>query len=90
MKPTFITSRNQRIGLSENKSEEGVYNCKTEMKKRKVKSVGKSETVFGIIYRKVVSDNVVCRILKHEYEDELKKIKTKNYYESKRNNNANR
>ena len=62
------------------------------MKKRKVKSVGKSETVFGIIYRKAVSDNVACRILKHEYEyeAELKKIKTKNYYESKRDNNADR
>ena len=39
---------------------------------------------------KAVSGNATRCILKHEYEAELKKIKTKNYYESKRNNNANR
>lgn len=57
---------------------------------QKVKSVGKSETVLGITYKKAVSGNATCYILKHEYEGELKKIKTKNYYESKRNNDENR
>ena len=57
---------------------------------RKVKSVGKSETVLGVTYMKAVSGNATCYILKHEYEGELKKIKTKNYYESRKNNNADR
>ena len=60
------------------------------MTNRKVKSVGKSETIFGITYMKAISGSATRCILKHEYEAELKKIKTKNYYESKRNNNANR
>ena len=62
------------------------------MTNRKVKSVGKSETIFGITYMKAVSGNATLCILKHEYEGELKKIKTKNYYyyESRKNNHANR
>ena len=51
-------------------------------------SLGKSETIKGCTYRKVLSDNTVVKISEKEYITELKKINKKVQNEKERTENS--